>query len=322
MTDVLYIPQRGNEEPWTSDFLASADGRVRVKVFDHDLPVAPQFAGIPIVVDLGGHGTKEMIDAGAEAGVKLWQVVGTGLDHSEVAHIHASGIPLANTPGQFSAVALAEHALLLILFILRRMREAELNARAGVMYRPVTDEAGDQVVCIVGLGASGRELAKRANALGMHVLAVDTAPVPEADRNACGVSEFGGLDVLDAMLARADFVSVHVPLSDATRHLIDGRRLALMKPTASLINVARGQIVDEDALVHALTTGVIGGAGIDVFGEEPLSPQNPLLWLENVVATPHMAGATRGTSRRRCNAAVENVLRVLRGEPALYLVPD
>ena len=120
---VLYIPQRGNEEPWQSDFVEALDGRFELVMLDREAPFEPQFEGVRVVVDQGGWATKEMIDAGAEAGVVLWQVIGMGLDHSEVDHILARGIRLANTPGQFSAIALAEHALFLILCFAKRLRE-------------------------------------------------------------------------------------------------------------------------------------------------------------------------------------------------------
>lgn len=320
VTDVLYIAQLGNIEPWLGDFREAADGHVSVAVFDPERPLDEQFAGIRIVVDQGGHGTREMIDAGARAGVRLWQVLGTGLDHTEVDHILASGIPLANTPGQFSAVALAEHALMLMLILAKRLREAEANCRIGAMYMPVSDELAGQVLGIVGLGASGRELAIRAAALGMRVRAVDVAVVAGDELARLRVERFGGLDGLDDLLAHADYVSVHVPLTAATRHLIDERRLALMKPTAAIINVARGAIIDEDALVRALRGHAIAGAGIDVFSQEPLRPDNPMLALENLIATPHTAGVTRGTSRRRSRACVENAERVLRGEEPLFRV--
>jgi D-3-phosphoglycerate dehydrogenase len=320
MPDLIYIPQLGNIEPWLSDFRLAADGRVEMSVYDHKRPAAGQFTSIRVVVDLGGHASRKMIEAGADAGVQLWQVLGTGLDHTEVAFTRSMGIPLANTPGQLSAVPLAEHALLLILCLIKKLHEAERNACAGLMYRPVSDELAGKVLCVVGLGASGRELARRADALGMRVLAVDVTPVTAEESLACGVSEFGSIGSLDSYLSQADFVSLHVPLVESTRHMIDTRRLELMKPSAALINVARGHLVDEEALVGALRSGGIAGAGIDVFGEEPLNPSNPLLDLENAVVTPHMAGATSGTSRRRCNACVENVLRVLRGETPRYLV--
>jgi phosphoglycerate dehydrogenase-like enzyme len=321
VTDVLYVVQQQNVEPWLADFLDVARSHdLPVSVLDHDAPQAPQFAGISVVVDQGGHASPEMIDVGAAAGVRLWQVLGTGLDHTEVAHIHKRGLLLANTPGQFSAIALAEHALMLILALAKRLREAEANAHAGIMYHPVADELGGQTLGLVGLGASGSELARRAHALGMKVRGVDVAPVSPERLAEIGVEHFDGLEGLDDLLRESDYVSLHVPLTSDTRHLIDQRRLALFKPTASLINVARGRIVDEDALAQALADRSFAGAGLDVFGEEPLTSANPLLALDNVVATPHTAGVTRGTSRRRSTACVENALRVLNGEQPLYLV--
>ena len=320
VTDVLYIAQLANLEPWLTDFREAADGVIDYEVLDPGRPLDEQLTGVAVVVDQGGHGTREMIDAGARAHVRLWQVLGTGLDHTEVDHILSRGIPLANTPGQFSSVALAEHALMLILCFAKRLREAEANCRIGAMYAPVTDELADQVLGIVGFGASGRELAQRAGALGMRIRAVDVAAVDEHELRRLRIERFAGIDGLDALLAESDFVSVHVPLTATTRHLIDERRLSLMKPTAAIVNVARGAIIDEDALVRALRARTIAGAGIDVFSQEPLQPDNPMLALENLIATPHIAGVTRGTSRRRSAACVENAQRVLRGDEPLFRV--
>ncbi|MDX6631549.1 MAG: glyoxylate reductase [Gaiellales bacterium] len=320
VTDVLYIVQQGNVEPWLTDFREAAEGRFTMALLDHGSDIAPQFRGVSVVVDQGGHATREMIDAGAAAGVRLWQVIGTGLDHTDVQYILASGIQLANTPGQFSAVALAEHALLFILGLAKQLPEAARNCAAGIMYLPVSEELGGQVLGIVGLGASGRELARRARALGMRIQAVDVVPVPESELAELGVERFATLEGLDDLLATSDYVSLHVPLTDDTRHLLDGRRLRLMRPTSVLVNVARGRIVDEDALVGALRSGVIRGAGIDVFGEEPLTAGNPLLNLPNVISTPHTAGVTRGTSRRRSAAAIENAVRMLAGEEPLFRI--
>jgi phosphoglycerate dehydrogenase-like enzyme len=320
LAEVLYIVQQGNVEPWLTDFEAAAEGRVDYAVLDPERPLEPQLAGIAVVVDQGGHATQEMIAAGAAAGVKLWQVLGTGLDHFELDYLRSKRIPLANTPGQFSAVALAEHALFFILCLAKNLREAEANCRNGRMYLPVNDELAGRLLGIVGLGASGRELATRARALGLRVRAVDVVDVPPDQLAELGVERFGGLDELDDLLASADYVSLHVPLTSATRHLIDERRLGLLKPTAALVNVARGRIVDEDALVRALRGRKLRGAGIDVFGQEPLEPDNPLLHLDNVITTPHTAGVTRGTSERRSRACIENAERVLRGEEPLHLV--
>jgi phosphoglycerate dehydrogenase-like enzyme len=272
------------------------------------------------VVDQGGHATREMIDAGAQARVQLWQVLGTGLDHTEVDYILSRGIRLANTPGQFSAVALAEHALMFILCLAKNLPEAEANCRLGRLYRPVSDELAGQMLGVVGLGASGRELAVRARALGMRIQAVDVAAVPVEQLAELEVERCADLDGLDELVSTSDYVSLHVPLTSDTRHLIDARRLSLMKPTAALVNVARGPIVDEQALEDALRQRRIRGAGIDVFGQEPLQPDNAILQLDNVIATPHTAGVTRGTSRRRSQVCIDNALRILRGEEALHQI--
>lgn len=320
MTDVLYLVQGGNVEPWLADFMEAAEGHIDVALLDLERPLEPQFEGVRVVVDQGGHAKRDVIDAGAAAGVELWQVLGTGLDHSEVEYTLSRGIRMANTPGQFSSVALAEHALMLILALAKNLREAAENTRLGRMYQPVGEELGDQLLGVVGLGASGRELAARARCLGMRIQAVDVVDIPVEQLREVGVENFAGLEGLDDLMRTSDVVSIHVPLTGETTHLIDERRLRLMKPTARLINVARGRIVDEDALVRVLHDRAIAGAGIDVFGQEPLRPDNPLLHLDNVVATPHTAGVTRGTSRRRSRACVENALRVLRGEAPLYEV--
>jgi phosphoglycerate dehydrogenase-like enzyme len=315
---IVFIPQRGNEEPWQGDFVDALDERFDLHILDADAPLAPQFAGARVVVDQGGWGTKAMIEAAAEAGVALWQVIGMGLDHTEVDHILGRGMRLANTPGQFSAIALGEHALFLLLCFAKRFRELEENVRTGVLWHPLTDELPAQTLGIVGLGASGRELALRAKAMGMRIVAVDPVDVSEDVLAEHGVEWFGDTDRLDDLLRESDYVSLHVPLNSRTRHLIDREKLALMKPSAVLINVARGALVDEEALVDCLREGRLRGAGLDVFSQEPLPADSPFLALENVIATPHVAGVTRGTSRRRAAVAVENAARVDEGLDPLY----
>ncbi len=317
---VVYIAHPGNEEPWYTDFKTALGDRFPHAVLDRDAPLAPQFQGVRVVVDQGGQATRPMIDAGAEAGVVLWQAVTTGLDHTEVAYILSKGIRLANTPGQFSATALAEHSLFLMLAIAKKLRGAERNLRAGVMYQPLNEELAGSTLGLVGLGASGKELARRAKAFEMRVIALDAFAVPAEECAELGVERFGGLETLDELLRESDYVSLHVPLTSATRHLIDAEKLALMKPTAVLINVARGEIVDEAALTDALVAGRLRGAGIDVFSREPPDTSSPLFQLENVIGTPHVAGTTFGTSRRRGEASVENIVRIDAGLPPLFEV--
>ena len=148
-------------------------------------------------------------------------------------------------------------------------------------------------------------------------MAIDAVPAPQTLLDELHVEFFGDPRQLQKLLAEADYVSLHVPLNSKTRHMIDRGALLAMKPTARLINVARGGIVDETALIEALKSGRIKGAGIDTFSQEPPDPAHPLLHMENVVATPHIAGGTRETVRRRTKAAAENVFRVAEGLPPI-----
>jgi D-3-phosphoglycerate dehydrogenase len=315
---VLFIGLAGKEEPWLGDVVRALDGDHELTVLDREASLEPQFAGVRIVVDQGGWGTRAMIDAGAAAGVELWQVLGTGVDHSEVDYILASGMQLANTPGPFSAVAVAEHALFLMLCLAKNLRAAERNLRAGVQNLPVNDELERKVLGLVGLGASGRELARRARAFAMEVIAVDVVEPSPDELEVLGLRWFGPPSRLRDLLREADYLSLHVPLTPQTRGMIGPAELGLMKPDAFLINVARGRLVDEDALVAALRAGRLHGAGIDVLAIEPPDPTHPLLQLENVIVTPHVAGVTTGTSRRRGAACAENIRRIADGLAPLY----
>ena len=152
------------------------------------------------------------------------------------------------------------------------------------------------------------------------MLAMDAVDVPRPVQEEYHLHFFGRSEDLPKLLSESDYVSIHTPVTPKTHHLIDRAGFALMKPGAILINVARGEIVDEAALLEALQTGKLHGAGLDVFTQEPPAPQHPLLHMENVITTPHIAGATRGTSRRRGYAAAENVHRVAQGIPPLHVV--
>ena len=315
----LFIGFSDIVHPWYDDFLEAVGGRHEVTLFNHDQPVAAQFKNIDVVVDQGGWGTRAMIDA-ANGSVKLWQVIGTGLDHLDVGYILSRGIPLANTPGAFSAIALAEHAIFLMLCLSKSLYVSVKNARTGNFHKPMNEELEGNTLGLVGFGASARELARRASPLGMRVMAIDAVPAPKSALDELRVEFLGGPEQLDRLLAASDYVSLHVPLTSKTRHLIGRHAFEAMKPSACLINVARGEIVEESALIEALKAGRIRGAGLDVFGQEPLDPANPLLQMDNVIATPHIAGSTRGTSRRRGRAAAENIDRIAQNLPVLHQV--
>ena len=254
---VLFIGFSDVVHPWYDDFLEGIGGEHTVELYDQNSPMAPQFRDTQVVVDQGGWGTHEMIDAAIAGGVKLWQVIGTGLNHLDVKYLLEKNVPIANTPGIFSGVALAEHALFLMLCLAKNVDESRKNVRSGVYYHPMNEELAGKTLGLVGFGGSARELAKRARGMQMRLLAIDAVVVPPAVREEYHLDFLGGPGDLEKLLRESDFVSIHTPLTSKTHHLINRKSLALMKSTAILINVARGEIVDEAALVEALKTGKI-----------------------------------------------------------------
>jgi phosphoglycerate dehydrogenase-like enzyme len=211
-------------------------------------------------------------------------------------------------------VPLAEHALHLMLVLEKRWRESQAVLASGRYGGPFGGELEGKTLGLIGFGASGRALARRAAGFGMHVIGVDAVVPGPDDTDAATCEWVGGLDKLDELLRTSDFVSLHLPLTGETEHLIDAGALGRMKPEAVIVNVARGRLIDEAALVEALRSGALGGACLDVYENEPLPPEHPLMSMENVVLTPHTAGLTRQTSRRRARFAAENVARLLAGQ--------
>jgi len=205
-----------------------------------------------------------------------------------------------------------------MLYLAKNFPEADRNLRSGTMYTPLNTELAGLTLGLVGLGASARELATRAKALEMRIVAIDVVEPDAGTVARLGLDWLGSPADLPRLMRESDYVSIHVPLSPDTHRMIDAEMLALMKPTASLVNVARGAIVDEDALVDCLRAGRLRGAGIDTFSTEPPPADDPFLALDNVVATPHVAGVTFGTSKRRGAACAENVRRIAADLPPLY----
>ena len=319
---VLFLPLPNEPnlfKPWGEDVVAAIGDRHDLRIFDHQRPLAPQFEGVEVVIDHGGSaGTREMVDAATS--VRLWQILGTGLDHFDLDYWRSKKVPVANCPGPFSAVALAECAMMFILMLTRKFPASQANLKAGQFHEPVGMELDGLSLGIVGFGASGQELARRALPFGLKVSAIDIRDVGADEARAFGLQFAGKPADLDRVLAGSDILSLHLHLNPETRAILDARRLALMKPTAFLINVARGALVDEAALVQALAAGRLAGAGLDVFGQEPPDPSSPIFNLPNVIATPHIAGVTDGTSRKRARCAADNVDRIAAGLEPLYRV--
>ena len=302
------------------DVQKSLAGKHHLSIFDHDQDVEPQFKDVDVVIDHGGLvGTREMADAAAGR-LKLWQVLGTGMDHFDRPYWREKGIPMANCPGTTSAIGLADLAMMFILMLARMYPMAPRALREQLYNEPFGRDLDGLKLGIVGLGASGKLLARRATSFGLQVSVIDVREIEPKEINEFHLQQVGKPSDLDTMIANVDFLSLHVHLTAETRHLIDRRRLDLMKPTSCLINVARGELVDEAALTEALVAQRLGGAGLDVFAQEPVDLNSPLFDLENVVATYHCAGVTTGTSQRRAAIASENVDRVAQGLEPLHRV--
>jgi phosphoglycerate dehydrogenase-like enzyme len=316
---VLFLPQAGVDPVWQAEVVAAVSPRHDLAIYDPSKPLEPQFKGVEVVIDNGGSvGTRAMYDAAPQA--RLWQILGTGLDHVDVAYMTTKAFAVSNCPGQFSSVGLAECAMMFILMLARRYREAAANFDARIRYKPMGRELQGKVLGIIGLGASGQELARRARAFGMRIHAVDIRRIEPEILEELAPDFMGTPADMDRVVLESDFLSLHLHLTPQTRHIIDARRLEMMKPTACIINVARGALVDEHALYEALASGRIAGAGLDVFAAEPPDPSLPVYGLPNVVVTPHIAGATDGTARRRASVAAANVDLIAQGREPLYRV--
>jgi phosphoglycerate dehydrogenase-like enzyme len=257
-----------------------------------------------------------LIDRAAR--VRFIQSIGAGTDQFTRDELRARGIRLASASG-VNAGAVAEQAIALMLAMARRLPEARDNQKKHLWRGMIgdlamrEDELGGKTLLVVGLGAIGGRIARLAKAFDMRVVAVRQNPASGAG----AADRVLGMGNLAAALADADFVTLACPLTPQTERLIDAGALARMKPSAFLINVARGRVVDEAALVEALRRGQIAGAGIDVTAEEPLAETSPLWDLPNLLLTPHTAGETRRYEDNVIDILLDNLERLWRGETAL-----
>jgi D-3-phosphoglycerate dehydrogenase len=274
-----------------------------------------------IIVRLPGGVTKEAIASAPR--LRVIATAGAGVDHVDIGAATAAGIPVVNNVG-IGPTPVAEHAVGLMLALARRIVMGDRRLRAQgwacrdqLLGRDLGTELSGKTVAIVGFGFIGRRVgAICATAFGNRVLAFD----PFLDDGPFSAAKVERRRSLRELLPEADFVTVHAPLTETTRHMIGRAELAMMKPTAYLINCARGGLVDPDALVDALREHRIAGAGIDVFEPEPPVSPNPLVALENVIVTPHLAGLSHETNRTLSMSAAEQVLQVLAGDRPPRLV--
>ncbi|MFN2545770.1 MAG: 2-hydroxyacid dehydrogenase [Actinomycetota bacterium] len=246
--------------------------------------------------------------------LRVVQIPGHGFDHVDLEAAERAGVPVCTVASSGAeSHTVAEMALLLAGVASRRVvagdrlvRDGKWGTQEMLFGGGGVFELAGKTLGIVGYGRIGRELAKRARAFDMRVVCSDVVPVEDDDVE---VIE------LDALLAQSDVVSLHAPLTPATRHLINGEALAKMKAGSILVNTARGPLVDADALARALASGRLRAAAIDVFDPEPPSADSPLLQLDNVVLSPHMAGVAQESVMRILGAALQNCRRVADGQP-------
>ena len=285
--------------PWPSsagDLPAPVDG---IYTYGHPLVDGSMLDGLP--------------------GVRVISNYGVGVDHINVADAHDRDIPVGNTPNILDG-ATADTGLALLLAAARRVVEGDRYARSPefLRYDPgymLGREAHSSTLGIIGLGNIGAQVARRARGFDMRVLYHNRRRRADAETQLG--TEYASFEEL---LARSDYVMLTCPLTEATHHLIDAAALRKMKRTATLINIARGPIVDTQALYEALRDGQIASAGLDVTDPEPLPRDHPLLGLDNVTILPHLGSATIETRRQMAEISVRNLLLGLRGESLLHTV--
>jgi D-3-phosphoglycerate dehydrogenase len=247
--------------------------------------------------------------------LRLVSIWGTGTDNVDLAACRARGVAVTNTPG-VNAHAVAEHTVALMLAITRRIPAMDRDVRANQWPRGLLVQLEGQTVGLIGLGAIGGRVAQLLQTFGVRLLSATYGP--DAGRAAA----VGARHVpVETLLRESDIVSLHLRLSADTQGYLGRSHLALMKPTAFLVNTARGGLVDKAALVDALREGRIAGAALDVFHEEPIPAGDPILGLPNVVLTPHNGGMTREVIDAGLLRAVENIEHFLSGRPRDVVVP-
>ncbi|MEZ4403854.1 MAG: NAD(P)-dependent oxidoreductase [Kofleriaceae bacterium] len=287
------------------DAIASRlDAGDRVRVWDRGRPLAVEVAATRPDVLLPSNGRVDAAVIAAATGLALIQQPAVGTDAIDLAAAAARGIPVCNAPGA-NQVAVAEATLLLLLALARRWHPTQAAFRGAVVGAPAGVELAGRRLTVVGHGRTGAAVATRARALGLEVQ-VATSATSRAE--------------LLALLAASDAVTLHCPLTAATRGLIDAEALAALPPHALLVNLARGPVVERAALEAALARGHLGGVGLDVFWDEPWDPDEQLYADPRVVTLPHVAGSTTEAFARIAAVVVDNVARMKRGAPLVHRI--
>jgi D-3-phosphoglycerate dehydrogenase / 2-oxoglutarate reductase len=293
---------------------------------DYEMPIVPQVADAEVIVNGFGIIDKSFIEQCPN--LQLIQQTGIGVDNVDISYCTSKSILVANVP-LANAVSVAEHTLFLILYLAKNVKEklSDSNNNNSLLFeRRIHGNLGFEiqrkVLVIIGLGATGLEVAKRAKSFGMHVIAVTKNPFlkKQGIDKAYFVDNIGGPEILSESISRADYVSLHTPLTEETKNMIGAKELALMKKSAYLVNVARAPIVNKESLYIVLSNSKIAGAAFDVFWEEPPDSNDKLLKLNNFILTPHIAGWTADSVDAIARIIATNIERFAQGETPLTIV--
>jgi D-3-phosphoglycerate dehydrogenase len=258
--------------------------------------------------------TAEVLKAGRQ--LQVVARAGVGVDNIDLNAATQAGVIVVNAPTG-NVVAAAEHTIAMLMAMARNIPQADSHVRQGQWKRNqfLGVEVRDKILGTVGLGRVSQEVVERAKGLGMRVLASDPYVTAEyAAHRGVTLTDF------ESVLAQSDFITFHVPLNEVTRHMIGAEQFCKMKQGVRILNVARGGVIDEDALVEAIENGHVAGAALDVFEEEPLARESPLRKLSQVVLTPHLGGSTIEAQEKVAVDVAVQVLDVLEGRPARYAV--
>ncbi len=301
-----FLIEANMPEGWTYEIVSSeADGDAYVtKALEHAAEADLYLVGLEWI-------GKELIEPAKN--LKLIQRLGAGYDNVDLAAAKACGVTVANIPGA-NSVAVAEHAVMVIIALLKRFTEADASMKQGewklteLLFKGCF-ELWKRTVGIVGLGRIGKALAQRLVGFDVNVIYHDILDFPAELEKELNVKKVP----FEELLRESDVVTMHVPLTDLTRDMMSTKQFEMMQSTALFINSARGEVVDEEALAEALNRGIISGAAIDAFKDEPPKPDNPLLKADNIILTPHNAGVTREVSMRFLAESFANFKRVAEG---------
>jgi D-3-phosphoglycerate dehydrogenase len=290
-------------------------------IVDYNKPLLPQLVDANVIVNDFSKIDKTLIDGCPN--LRLVHQIGIGYDNVDVGYCTSKSVYVANVP-LANAVSVAEHTLFLILYLAKNMKGTSNTTGTSMLESRLAGVLGSELqgktITIIGLGATGLEVAKRAKSFGMQVLAVTKNPSSKKPEKEYFVDSIGGLETLSDSLTRADYVSLHTPLTEETRGMMGNKELGLMKKSSFLINVARAPIVDREALFTELSSKKISGAAFDVFWEEPADSNDKLLKLDNFVLTPHIAGWTNESVDAIARIITTNIERISQAEVPLTIV--